>query len=285
MQSHKTIWRITGAVVALAMCAFAVRHYLIELDQIALARASRDTHIDDMLEKLSGDPRVRRPATQRVVEMVARFSEDRALDTAETQYALGLRRYYGDSDFDGAEEAYNRAIALKPEWSWPFNGLAIIYFSTEREEKAHEAWAEAMRLDPQWSRPHSDMAILYRWANRMDDAVVEVEKALALDPDGAITNYNYAYILDVMGKPNKARTVYKKVIQLDPTLPWPYYNLACGFARNGNEEEAMPMLLKSIKLDDTFRLEAWDDPDFDGIRDSKAFRSAVVVPSSEEKGA
>lgn len=284
MQSHGTIWKITGAVVALAMCAFVVRHYLIELDRIALARASRDAHIDDMLDKLARDPRVRRPATQRVVEMVARFSEESSLETAETQYALGLRRYYGESDLDGAEVAYERAISLKPGWSWPFNGLAILFFSTGREDKAHEAWAEATRLDPQWSRPHSDMAILYRWANRMDDAVLEVEKALALDPDGAITNYNYAYILDVLGKPAEAKVVYERVIQLDPTLPWPYYNLACGYARLGNEAEAMSLLLKSIELDDTFRLEAWDDRDFDGIRDSKAFRSAVVVPNDIDSG-
>jgi tetratricopeptide (TPR) repeat protein len=268
----------------MAVCAFVVRHYLIELDQTALARASRDAHIDDMLEKLSRDPRVRRPGTQRVVEIVARFSQEHSLETAETQYALGLRRYYGESDFDGAEEAYERAIALKPGWSWPFNGLAIIYFSTGREEKANEAWGEAMRLDPKWSRPHSDMAILYRWANRMDDAVVEVEKALALDPDGAITNYNYAYILDVLGKHAEAKVVYERVIQLDPTLPWPYYNLACGFARQGNVDEAMALLLKSIELDETFRLEAWDDPDFDGIRDSEEFRGAVVVPSDIDAG-
>ena len=232
----------TALMVALAMIVFtvrAVRNSFVDPAELQGTAIERDAVVSEMLELLERDPRVRRERTRRVVETVARFANASAPDSAEAQYALGLWRYYGAYDVAGAEAAFRKAIAFRPEWSWAHNGLGIVLFATGREDEGMAAFEEAMRLAPQWSRPYNDLAILYRRAGKMKGAVREIQRALALDPDGAVTHYNYGVILDVQGHAEEAAAEYRRVIELEPTIPAPYYNLACGFARNGVVEAAL----------------------------------------------
>lgn len=272
--SQRIIWTITGGAVALALVLLAVRMTQAVFESAAARRTAaeeRDGRIQIMVALLERDPRVRRPPTQRAVEAVARFTENAGHASAEAFYALGLRLYYGERDYMGAEEAFRKAVELQPEWSWSHNLLAILLFDIGREDEAHEAWQQAMRLSPEWSRPHSDMAIMYRKADRMDAAVIEVLEALELNPEGPVTHYNYGVILDVLGNHKEARTRYEKVLELDPSLPAPHYNLACSYAREGDLTKALPYLERAISLDEAFRKDAAKDPDFDPVREEEAF--------------
>ncbi len=278
MIAYKSIWRVVAAAAVVALVLATLRFSRVREGGPASPQspeAHQNREIETMLRLLLRDPRVRRPQTQRQVEKVAGFVETGASPAAETYYALGLLRYYGEKNFDEAEKAFRKAIARDPIWSWAQNGLAILLFDTGREDEADAAWAEAMRLDPQWSRPYSDRAILYRRAERMDEAIREVEKALVLDPGGAITHYNYAVLLDVQGQHAAARERYLKVVDLDPDLPAPHYNLACGYAREGDLDQALPHLKTAISLNEAFRDEAQRDPDFDEVRTKDAFRQLL----------
>lgn len=269
MKSHRTIWTIAGIAVFLALIAFTFRRSLDDLQNLgATANAvdKRDRLAGEMIALLEKDPRVRRPATQRTVESVAAYALRPALATAETFYALGLRKYYGEKEFEAAEEAFLRAIEMKPSWSWPHNGLGIVLFFTGREEQGLASFHEALRLDPDWSRPHSDMAILYRLSGRMDAAIHEVEAALEIEPLHPINHYNYGVILDLLERHPEARARYETALELSPGLPPALYNIACSYAREGDLKTALPFLLESILLDEAFREEAVLDPDFDPVR-------------------
>lgn len=265
-------------MVFAAVVAFALRQTLDgggSSEASEAAKNARDALAEEMLALLENDPRVRRPATQRIVESVAGYALRPTLASAETFYALGLRKYYGEEDFDGAEAAYLRAIEMDPGWSWPHNGLGIVRFATGREEKGLESFQEALRLEPGWSRPHSDMAILYRLTGRMDEAIREVEAALAIEPLHPINHYNYGVILDLLKRHTEARIRYETALERSPGLPPALYNLACSYAREGNVKTALPFLIESILLDEAFREEARFDPDFDPVRDNPEFISVL----------
>lgn len=272
MKSHRTIWTIAAIAVFIALIAFTLRR---SPERPASYMDERNRLTEEMMTLLKKDPRVRRPATQRTVESVAAYALQPALATAETFYALGLRKYYGEKKFEAAEEAFLKAIEMGPSWSWPHNGLGIVRFFTGREEQGLASFHEALRLDPDWSRPHSDMAILYRDVERMDEAIREVEAALEIEPLHPINHYNYGVILDLLKRHPEARARYETALELSPGLPPALYNLACSYAREGDLKTALPFLLESILLDEAFREEAAFDPDFDPVRKEQAFVSVI----------
>ena len=278
MKSHRTIWNIAAAALGLALIAFALREALAVRERTAETRLSldrRDRLTEEMMSLLEVDSRMRRPGTRRLVEAVSAYAANPAIASAEAFYALGLRRYYGEEDFAGAEEAYLRARDMRPDWSRPRNGLGILWFATGEEERGLASFGEALALEPTWSRPHSDMAILYRLAGRMEEAVREVEAALEIEPQDPVNHFNYGVILDLLGRHMEARVRYERALELSPGLPPALYNLACSYAREGHLEMALAYLMDSIDLDEAFREEAVYDPDFDKIRDRPEFNSIV----------
>ncbi len=231
-----------------------------------------------MFALLENDPRVRRIPAQRAVQAIATLANNPATDSAEARYALGLLLYYRDQDFAAAETAFQEAIAIQPEWSWPHNNLGSALYKLDRKIEAQKSFGKAMKLDPTWGRPRNDIAILYREDGQLSLALDQVLLALDMDPRGAVTHYNYGVILDLSGRHNEARAQYQLVIELDANLPEPHYNLACSYARTGDLHTALPHLNRAIRLQELFRDESKEDPDFDAIRDEPEFIALLKAP-------
>lgn len=234
-----------------------------------------EQHVDcvaTMLALIEADPTMDEAETKAAVAVVAKHAQDGDLHTAESYYALAL--YYTEQQsFEGAEEAYRSAIALKPEWSRPHNGLGVLLANhTEgRAEEAEEAYRTAIRLEPEWSRPHNDLAILLRLTGRLDEAQQEALTALRYGPDSVATHNNYANLLVKQGRLDEAEPFYLKAIRLDSEHPKPYYNLACLYSLQGKKEQVYPLLNKAITLDERLRAEAQKDPDFETLREDPEF--------------
>lgn len=281
MHAHRTIWKITGTALVLALAVLANRAGGAAYAYRAAAKDAAESQEADsrvLIALLCRDPRVRRPGTQGQVERVAHYARVGTSVSAHSCFALGLQHFYREGNRADAESAFRRAIQLAPLWSWPYNALAIVLFDVGRETEAEAAWEQAIELDPGWSRPYSDRAILYRRAGRMDEAHRSIEKALELEPEGAIPRYNYGVLLDWQGRHVEARKVYLEVIELDPGLPAPHYNLACSHGREGRLEAALGPLEVAIRLNEVFRDEALEDPDFAPIRDRPAFKKLLEAP-------
>jgi tetratricopeptide (TPR) repeat protein len=258
--------------VLLAVAALAVRTVVSGRADVPRASAfERDRVVAEMVAALDLDPRVRLAPTQRLVERAAAYCGDASTESAETLYALGLRRYYGEDDAAGAEEAFRRAHEARPGWAWPLNGLGIVQFVSGRREAAGRSFAEALRLEPGWSRPHADLAILYRRSGDIGEALKEALLALEIERRHPINHYNYGVILDELRRHAEAREEYLLALHLAPDLPQAHYNLACSFAREGDVQRTLGPLTRAIALEDAFREEAADDPDFDRVRDAPEF--------------
>jgi len=277
MKSHRTFWVIAAGSAVLAFLAFSVREGLSSRSAgpgpRAIAEQERIT--SEMVDALNFDPRVRRPETQRLVNAVAGFCDDPAATTAESLYALGLRRYYGDYDTAGAKDAFERARKRRPEWAWPVNGLAIVEFVSGRRDIAMRLFDEALGMEPGWSRPHADMAILLRRAGEVAEALEHAQLALQIEPDHPINHYNLGVILDELGRRAEARNEYARAITLMPDLPQAQYNLACSYAREGDLEQALGPLERAIQLEPEFIEDASTDPDFDVVRSDPRFEALI----------
>ncbi len=283
MRAQQTIWSIAAGFIVLAFFAVLFRQQSPlpsdEPEAAAISASERDRLIREMSRALTLDWRVRREPTQRIVEAVAVYAQHPDLNTAETDFALGLVRYYGRGDVRGAETAFRNALERAPDWPWPWDKLGVLLYADGDKSHGIGALEKAMALDPVWSRPHSDLAILYRLDGDMEGSMTEVLKALELEPDNPLTRYNYAVVLDYSGYMLEARDQYYRVLELDDTLPAPYYNLACGYAKEGNIRRALDYLKTAIDLDRAFHMETLNDPDFDAIRDTPEFFEFMIRQS------
>jgi tetratricopeptide (TPR) repeat protein len=278
----RVIWTITGLVVLATLAILGVREYrkAVQADarRSASGVADYDRLVSAMFEKLGDDHQAWHDETQRTVEAVAALAENGRRETAESYYALGLR-LHGERKLTASEAAYRKAIALKPEWSWPYNGLGVVLFETGREEDARAAFAKASELDPEWSRPHSDLSILLRQSERLDEAEREAAIAIELAPDRLDALTAYANALKAKGKLEEAERYYRRAAEADPRHPTPHYNLACFYSLRGEAGKAIENLEKAFAIDPSFARFAKTDPDLASLRDLPRFRELVNSPS------
>jgi Flp pilus assembly protein TadD len=287
MKRHRVFW-VIAAVMALATAlVIASREVrapgpstpdgLIERLGHDLTPAQIHTLINTTFACLAVDPQARRDNTRSLVKNVGWLAESGVHVSAETYFALGL---YRAAQFDprAAEQAYRKAIELRPAWSWPYNGLGILLHSLDRVPEAEQAFREAIHLDPNWSRAHNDLAILFRLTGRFSEAEEEALRAIELDPESVATHNNYGNLLVALERFDEAEAAYRKAISIEPDHPAPYYNLACLASLQSKREEVLALLLCAIEFDDAYRKEARTDSDFDTMRDDPAFQRLLINP-------
>lgn len=294
MEGHRTVWVVTGLAVVVAALVAAYR-WREGQDRAGPERAprhdsttmgpindgtEREETVARLFDLLEADPRARLRTTKSLVEQVSRWTETGLFDEARGHYALGLLRYYGQGDPTPATEAFEKALALDPKWSWPHNALGIVLFDVGRRDEALDAFGRAMALDPQWSRPYVDLTILYRRAGDIETAKRYGLTALERDPDNAATHNNYGVLLDTIGRHEEARPYYLHALELDADLPAAHYNLACSYGRNGDAEKAAEILAKAIALDEVFREGAKHDPDFEPVWEVPLFHQLLWGPDA-----
>ena len=269
--THRIAWALAAGALLIAMGVALLR----ESNRTVTAPAPSLEQLKlDMFAALEDDPNAWQTRTRTAVERVATLAEAQGVRTAETRYALALR-LMGEGRHAESEAAYHEAIALRPDWARPYNGLGIVLFRQGRTEEAYRAFERAKDLEPDWGRPYNDLAVLLRGLGRLDEAREMAELALELDPDSVAAHNNYGNLLKEMGDLEGAERAYHRAIESDPDHPSPRYNLACLHSLRGNLDLALARLSDAIDREPAFRGEATRDPDFDPIRDEPGFIALI----------
>jgi len=276
MKHRRTIWLFAVLMAVVATAIYLSRRQPVET--LSPMPAEEANLVRAMLPLLEEDPTGWKPETRVAVIGVAALGPDK---TAEVDYARALELYWDDR-FEEAEAAFREAIAKRPDWSWPYEGLGVMLarHAQNRRDEAEKLLRKAISLDPQWSRPHNDLGILYRKEGRLEEALKAARTALDLSPDSVSTNNNYANLLVSMGRMDEAELYYERALELEPSHPAPYYNLACFYSIRGNLDEALMHLRYAIRLDPVYRQDARVDSDLDPLRDLEEFQALVYPETS-----
>jgi DNA-binding winged helix-turn-helix (wHTH) protein/tetratricopeptide (TPR) repeat protein len=100
----------------------------------------------------------------------------------EAHGALGTVSLYLDSDFDGAEREYKRAIELNPGYAHGHHAYAILLFSAGRLEQAEGEIMRAAELDPLSVSIAKNLADGYYFVRQYGRAIEQYRRAAELDP-------------------------------------------------------------------------------------------------------
>jgi tetratricopeptide (TPR) repeat protein len=120
------------------------------------------------------------------VRAKARSAAEHALELdpplSEAHTALGGVLFFGDRDFEGAEAAFRRAIALNPNYPVAHEWLAVLLAERGRDDEALQQADTAVTLSPLEATMHQVRGLVYYNARRFAEAVTAERRALELAP-------------------------------------------------------------------------------------------------------
>lgn len=158
---------------------------------------------------------------------------------------------------DEAEDAYRRALQIKPDYLTAHQNLCRLLTIHGRAQEAATAWFQfgnvmldqnkpeealihfrfAQVLAPERATIMHDTATALARLGRLEDSVVAYRASLALDGQSAMCWNNLGWVLFQLGRPTEAIDKFRRAIALNPELPEPHMCLAMTQLRLGQFEE------------------------------------------------
>ncbi|HEY6904375.1 MAG TPA: tetratricopeptide repeat protein, partial [Candidatus Acidoferrales bacterium] len=207
----------------------------------------------------------------RMLDVVARPPELQSLDAHGTQvpaaygsYLQGrgyLRNYDKTENLDSAIGAFERALALDPNYALAYAGLGQAYWEKYQAghdpksvDAARQACQRALGLDEQLAAAHVCMGQLESGTGEYEKAVQEFDRALAIEPTNDDAYRSLADAYESLGQPAKAEETCQRAIDLRPQY-WAGYNwLGTFYYRDARYADAASMFSQVVALaPDSFR--------------------------------
>jgi TolB-like protein/tetratricopeptide (TPR) repeat protein len=157
-------------------------------------------------------------------------------ELAEAHLAVGMYRSMYEWDFEGAEEAFNRAIELNPSLTMAHYQLAWIYElrGPDWEDRALASGERAVELDPLSAFMIGGLAWQYGDACRFEDGLRVAREAIRVNPEQPVGWVALGMIYAELGRFDEAIDAHKKPAE----PPWSLF-VAMTYAAAGLDDKAL----------------------------------------------
>lgn len=183
-------------------------------------------------------------------------------DLAPVQVTLGML-YFETGEYEKAELAYLRALALEPRNAAAYHALGEVYARQEGKlEQAEESYQQAIALKPGYWLYHNDLGQFYHRQGRHQDAIPKFKKVIDLQPDNPWGYNNVGAQYTRLGDQEEAISWYRQATQVNPNATLPtaiaYWNWGGILYSQDDFAEAARTLEQGVALEDNDR-EAWEN--------------------------
>ena len=177
------------------------------------------------------------------------------------EYQRGQNRYTKEAHAQ-AQQMYERAIELDPEFAYAYAGLGSTYLiewnffwsqDPNSLEQAFELAQKAIALDDSLPGGHQVLGRVYLWKKQHEQAIAELEEAIALSPNSADGLAGLGEILNWAGRPEETIGLVQKAMRLNPKYPsWYLWSLGHAYFLTGRYEEAIETLKRVLDRNSDF---------------------------------
>lgn len=158
-------------------------------------------------------------------------------------------------------ECFNQAIAIDPNYSSAYSGLAYTYIlmddwfmsHNQSAPKAREAARKALEINETDVDAHVVLGLVAHWHD-WDWSVAEKElkRSIELNPRNSESYLYYSYLLSPLGRPAEAEAIARQGLQIDPLSSGTNFGVASALVFNRRWDEAIVHLRKAIELDPNY---------------------------------
>jgi tetratricopeptide (TPR) repeat protein len=188
--------------------------------------------------------------TQKAILLLERVVRHAPLHAGAWAFLADL--YAGEEQFAAAQEAFNRAIAAKPDYAAAHSGLGRSLAALGRNKDALPSLETSIRLHPTASR-YVLLADVQGSLGADSAAEESLRRALELEPDNEEAMLNLA-VLRREQDPQEALTLLKSATKIDPLNSVILRELGFELARTGSLEDAQHHLETARTISPT---DAW----------------------------
>jgi len=151
-------------------------------------------------------------------------------------------------DLKHAQEAFQRALAVKPDYDLAVFNLANVYRSMGKDEEAIVGYRRLLALDPRNAQAHQELAQVLVDHGRLDEAQKELNRALELSPAMAAARNTLGALRLKQGDVDSGEREIRSALQQKPDLRLAHFNLAVAAEQRGDMDGAISEYRKEIEL-------------------------------------
>ncbi len=167
--------------------------------------------------------------------------------------AMAVIKLYHEWDWDGAEQAFQRALELNPSEAMAHYHYAWYLALFGRVDEAIVEHKRAKELDPLNPLHTAWLGWLYLWKGQEEEALEEARKSLELNPDFDIGFYMLGLVYAEKGVYEEAIAAHQELTKIAPL--W-RFALGCTYAQAGRRDEARKILTE-LEKEETTPFGAW----------------------------
>jgi Flp pilus assembly protein TadD len=151
---------------------------------------------------------------------------------------------------DLAIEKFNAALAISPAcFDCQFN-IGVALMAKKDEKAAEEAWKKALEMKPDYAEALNALSTLYNNQKRFEEAGAMSARAAASGGGGgnADATFNQGIILWNQGKVAEAKVKFEETIKMNATHADAHYQLGMAMLNEGKLAEAVTEFETYVKL-------------------------------------
>jgi len=147
-----------------------------------------------------------------------------------------------------AIRAYDRAIALKPDYVDPYFNRGNALLRLQRNEEALASFDQAIALSPGLVLAHYNRGTVLQTLGRLPEAMESYRRVLAMEPGNAQARFNLGCVHLQMKQFGEALECMDEVIARAPEIPEPHNNRGTALLRLGRYAEAVASFSRALAL-------------------------------------
>ena len=202
--------------------------------QDVLVKFPKNKRARDGIKALAGGPagkvsKVQEPPQDQLQSVINLYNQGQFQEVLEQ--ATILLQEYPNSSFlynscgvvykelgrlDASIEAYNKALAIKPDYTVAYNNMGNALKDQGNLEEAIEAYNKALAIRPDYAVTYYNMGVTLQGQGKLQEAIEAYNKALAIKPDYADAFSNMGVTLQGQGRLEEAIEAYKKALVIKP---------------------------------------------------------------------
>ena len=151
--------------------------------------------------------------------------------------------------FPKAKVAAMRAVELDSTLAEPYVSLAWSSFVFDRDwTTAENQFQRALRLNPNYPAAHQNYAAFLSEMGRFDEAIREAKRGQELDPLSLRGNFDVGFFLHNARRDDEAIPWFRRVLDMDPTFLRAHWGLGLALVQKRRYDEAIAELHKAVEL-------------------------------------
>ena len=128
--------------------------------------------------------------------------------------------------FDQSIEAFNKALAIKPDYVEAHYNLGNTLKRYGKLDEAIQAYQKSLAIKPDYAEANYKIGNVHKQLGKMDEAIQAYQKALAIKPNYAEAYINIGVTLQDVGKLEEASEAYQKALAIKPYDAATYHNVS-----------------------------------------------------------